>query len=410
VATVVRPLVLSCLLASAGCGGDDDLLLVVDLRTELVPGVDFQRVRTEVQRPGASDVVAEFDVPADPDADYAAGARVAEAPHLSAGGYVIRVELSCDGAVAGVVEGASGCNAADAGTADAGPDGDAEPPDPDAGPPGPAAFRFVELELRDPHLWVVLGGSCIDGTEGPLGVNAQIQTDLTEDGDDPDTALDLSIVEVFRPLEQRPGMTTFTEFVYPECTSPESTTTCTLASGTERAPASPVEVRGAGVCLDVLPGTARPYTPAIAVPAAPTDGTCYVATLGDLSVNFGGAPVVLREARVAGEWPSAPATQIVDGLIRGFIAESDANFTYVPHSPDNPFACVTVSELLPGGDPPPFVAGDPQPPSPCTPRPVGEDRPANCDTENDMDTSATGEPGWYMYFNFRARVVPYAEE
>jgi len=94
----VRLLVLAWVLSCVGCS-EDGLLLVVDLRTDLAPGDDFERVRTEVQRAGSTDSLARVDVPVDPLLDYVAGGRVAEVADLAPGSYVVEVALVCGGAV-----------------------------------------------------------------------------------------------------------------------------------------------------------------------------------------------------------------------------------------------------------------------------------------------------------------------
>ena len=133
-----------CFVVVAGCGGDDAVLLVVDVRTELAPGVEFERARTLVRAPGSEELLADVDAPADPARDYAAGARVAEV-ELEPGGYVVRVELTCGGGVVAAemvdvavednlgviveVVTTGACPSLDGGARDAGSPGDAGVPD-----------------------------------------------------------------------------------------------------------------------------------------------------------------------------------------------------------------------------------------------------------------------------------------
>ncbi|MCS6799636.1 MAG: hypothetical protein NZ898_14165, partial [Myxococcota bacterium] len=174
---------------------------------------------------------------------------------------------------------------------------------------------------------------------------------------------------------------------------------------------------GGAVCLGAEMGTTRmSYTPSIVFPTAPSGGTCFVADAGTVMLTLGGIPITLRNASIGGEWSGSPATQIVDGLIRGFISERDANFAYIPSGTTGMAAidCQPLATLLPGGDPPPFAVGDPQPPAPCPMRRVGDDLPANCrggpmSMNSDLDRLPDGTRGWWLYLNFRARVVPYTE-
>ncbi|HJL17471.1 MAG TPA: hypothetical protein RMH99_17510 [Sandaracinaceae bacterium LLY-WYZ-13_1] len=72
-------------------------LLLVDVRTDLVAGVEFDTVRVEVLSGAASGRFAE--APADAEADWVAGSRVAELMDLPAGELAVRVALLRDGAV-----------------------------------------------------------------------------------------------------------------------------------------------------------------------------------------------------------------------------------------------------------------------------------------------------------------------
>ncbi len=132
----MQRILLTTLLAFCGCT-DGSALLLVNVRTSLVPGVDFERVTTFIHPSGSDEVVAHVDQPADPLRDYVSGDRVAEI-ELGAGAYDVVVELSCGGEVtasgtgmADVVEtsavtidvdGVGGCRR-DGGPADASLDG-----------------------------------------------------------------------------------------------------------------------------------------------------------------------------------------------------------------------------------------------------------------------------------------------
>jgi len=80
-----------CLLG--GCV-DDELVLVVDLRTDLVPGVEFQRVRTIVET--GDDSGTFVDVAAMTGAAFITGQRIAELTELASGPVRIRVEAQTE--------------------------------------------------------------------------------------------------------------------------------------------------------------------------------------------------------------------------------------------------------------------------------------------------------------------------
>lgn len=71
--------------------------LVVDVRTDLSPGVEFDTVRTEILEGSASGRLHDRDV--DPAVDYVTGTRVAELEDLEPGVVSLRVALLREGAV-----------------------------------------------------------------------------------------------------------------------------------------------------------------------------------------------------------------------------------------------------------------------------------------------------------------------
>ena len=244
------------------------------------------------------------------------------------------------------------------------------------------AFRLTDLDWRDPHLFAivpVLG--CLDLTNfnnfGVLGINPAlqnaIQTDVDASGD-----LDLNLLVVFDPLNQAGsgGTLAFGEVT---CTAPLATTTCEPYSPL---PLYPYDNTPA-LCLGAVPGTTNAgYSPALITPGSP----CFVAALGDivLDVLF---PLSLKDAYIAATYSGDPATGLVNGMLRGFLTEVNANSTILPAS----LAVVggmPISSLLRGG-----VECCSQP-SPAT---------------GDKDIGPGGAAGWYVYFNFMATVVPYAE-
>jgi hypothetical protein len=104
-------------------------------------------------------------------------------------------------------------------------------------------------------------------------------------------------------------------------------------------------------------------------------------------VSLAGIPVTLTDTQIAATYVGSPATNLANGLMRGFISEADANATVIPNS----FPLVggqALSVLFPGGDP----AGPG----------------INCASWSDKDTN-NGVVGWWTYLNFSATQVPFTD-
>src|SRR5262249_315890 len=131
---------------------------------------------------------------------------------------------------------------------------------------------------------------------------------------------------------------------FADCTSPMATTSCAPGAGGVTASTTATNMSG-GQCLSAIAGTTHPYTPAITNTTAP----CFVTnTVPAVTINLGGIPVTLRDARIAGTYVGNPATSLANGLLVGFISETDANATIIPTS----FPLVggqPLSKLLAGG-------------------------------------------------------------
>jgi alpha-tubulin suppressor-like RCC1 family protein len=83
----VQRLLLAVSLLFAGACSDDGVSLLIELRTDLTPGVEFDAVLTEVEGGARSEVVAL------PDRDFLAGYRVASFDGLTAGQSSLRLRL-----------------------------------------------------------------------------------------------------------------------------------------------------------------------------------------------------------------------------------------------------------------------------------------------------------------------------
>ncbi|HEU4929298.1 MAG TPA: T9SS type A sorting domain-containing protein [Candidatus Krumholzibacteria bacterium] len=242
------------------------------------------------------------------------------------------------------------------------------------------AFRLTDLDLRDPHYYISFI-SCIDVTDtGFLGfnVNGDTQTRIQTDGDG-NGFLDYNLLIVFDDVDPSASSGTL-ELRFSNCTAPMSTTWCDASGTTDVLPYA----AGLPTCLEPILGTLYgPYTPEVTTPSAP----CFVTNEATVIMPFyAGVPITLRHAQIGGTYVGNPPTQIVNGLIQGFITETDANATILPASLPV-VGGQPLSILLPGGDPP--GAGN-----------------TNCSSHSDKDF-VDGVPGWWFYWNFTAALVPY---
>lgn len=243
----------------------------------------------------------------------------------------------------------------------------------------PVAFRFDSLALRDPHVFISLFPSCLDATDPPgvfgTSANGAVATDIATDGD-MDGYLDLNMIALLRPLSQPPASGTTLEIATGQCTTPVGMEIC----GPDASPpqSSSYVNQSAGVCVAPLAGTTGPnntgsYTPAITTSAAPCFGSLPVT----VSFPFGLFTIPLQDVRASATFVGAPATQLIDGMLVGFLSETDANTILLPLPL---IGTVPLSSLLPGG------AGA-------------------CPTHTAKDIGPGSQSGWYFYLNFTAHEV-----
>jgi hypothetical protein len=232
-------------------------------------------------------------------------------------------------------------------------------------------FRITDLDLRDPHLYVNFVG-CNDFTDSDsfgVSFNGSVQSEIQADSD-ADGALDLSYLLSFMPLAQQ-AATNFLAVGSGTCSAPIESTAC----GNIETPffAGDATLDASATCLEPLAGTTRPYSPAI-VSAGPA---CFVGPPVDITLYLAEIPLTLRDAQIAATFVGSPADQLGNGLLRGFITQSDADNTLLPAG----FPLVggqPLSVLLPGGN-------------------------GNCAAHDDKDTNEVS--GWWFYFNFSAARV-----
>lgn len=252
----------------------------------------------------------------------------------------------------------------------------ATPPMTCAGPP-PTAFRITSLDIRDPHVFLLVIIACLDSTDTLNGlINDTFVQDTVVPG-----ILDASYLLIFRPLDPAGSGGTLDFAIGAECTAPAASTTCDVNPATVLAPLDYTNNSGVGAppCLAPLAGTTNgSYTPPIATPNQP----CFVTDPETLTLDLGGILFTLQDAQLAGSYQGSPATGIIDGLGLGFVSEADAALITIPAGIPV-VGGLPLTNLLPGGS-------------------------GNCSSSDDRDLGPDGTTlGWWFYFNFTATEVPY---
>jgi hypothetical protein len=242
------------------------------------------------------------------------------------------------------------------------------------------AFRFSSLVIRDPHFYadVTLFG-CTDVTdEAPLGmpgVNDEFDTAInTDDPMMPDGALDLSLVLVFRPLDQADAAAGDVDFANGTCLIPVDNTICELKEGTMLYPAT-YTVMASGTCLEPDPAnlSSQGYDPA----PGSTMGPCFTAGPTNVTIVTSLADLPLENATIAAQFVGDPADSFVQGTLQGTLTEAVANATELPADLQMTTGATYIGELLPGGM-------------------------NNCAGHDDRDGA-----GWVFHVDFTADLVPW---
>ncbi|HUS66984.1 MAG TPA: hypothetical protein VMZ28_20745 [Kofleriaceae bacterium] len=239
----------------------------------------------------------------------------------------------------------------------------------DCAAPAATAFRMTTAALADPHVFADLGG-CADLTDF---LNGQL-ADKIEKDDDGDGDLDLSLLDIFRPLA--PGAPTAAVEVGPaDCAAPAPGGSCVPDAA--QLVATTATQKASGSCLGALAGTAAPDS-VINTATAP----CYATGAISMPLTLGSVELTLTEARLGGTFAGG-TTRIDSGLARGFVSEAQADATILPD--DLPIVGGRpLSSLLPGGT-------------------------DSCQTVDGRDVAPDGTTrGWYFYINFTARTVTLA--
>jgi hypothetical protein len=237
--------------------------------------------------------------------------------------------------------------------------------------PQPAtAYRITQLEMRDPHAYFSgIGGSCNDSNNI---ANDALQRPIDHD-DNNDGYFDDSQVIVLRPLAQDDGaMTPVSVYFKAQCTT--NATTCKpgpLAPGNDTATSA-----ATGTCLSSIAGTVKPYNPAV----MSATGPCFSIGAVNVTASVFGTQVPLQQLQVGATYMGSPATGMMNGIIRGFLTQADADATSIAFGPFP----ARLSSFLPGGQ-------------------------NNCANFSDKDTLGATQ-GWWLYFNFTAEAVPWSEQ
>ena len=236
-------------------------------------------------------------------------------------------------------------------------------------------YRFTDLDLRDPHVFVSFLG-CRDVTNTALAgysVNGSLQSSIQADGNG-DGSLDRSYLLIFNPLAPSSPTGGVLGFRTAVCTAPLAGTTCSPDGSSELS--LPYSHPSSGPCLAPIVGTTTAYTPSITSPSVPCFATGIIPAW---TLDLGGIPLTLRNVQIAATYSGTPPGTLANGLIRGFLTEVDANNTTIPAS----FPLIggkKVAAVLPGG--------------------------GSCATHDARDL-LNGVRGWWFYLNFTAAPVTY---
>ena len=228
-------------------------------------------------------------------------------------------------------------------------------------------FRMGSMALRDPHVFYPFASFCIDGTEE---LNGEIQTQLDADANG-DGFYDTSPLAVFKPLDQGGEPDSFGNRDGSCSTDVPSQCTPGIQEPVWRW-YGPFTVNPPTVCLGALPGTTSGYDP----PVPAIGGFCFSTTAVDTVFPLTTLSLPLWDTQFAAPFP-ATSGSTEGGLMRGFLRESDADEILI----DLGGTPIVLSSVLPDG------TG-----SCATGVPDGKD----------IDR---GEPGWWMYLEYRLDAV-----
>jgi hypothetical protein len=199
--------------------------------------------------------------------------------------------------------------------------------------------------------------------------------------------LDENNLLIFDSLDQSPSGSGTVSFyppqVYVACSAPAWQSACWPSQPIPPLNASSTYFNVPAPSVDILlHTTAHPYVPAITLPSAP----CFKANFNGLVLALGPVTLILQSVTIGATYEGTPANNLVNGLIRGFLADTSADNTILPLIPFVPIGGQPLSHLFPGG-------------------------PTNCSPWSDVDLIYfPAYTGWEVYLNFTAVKVPWLED
>jgi hypothetical protein len=251
------------------------------------------------------------------------------------------------------------------------------------------AFRFTAMSIRDPHFYASLPlFGCRDVTDSvPVGdsINESFNAAIAEDGND-NGLLDLSLLLVFRPLNQADGASGSVDFTVGDCSAPADSTACDAPDSFDPI-ASSYTVMQQGTCHepDASHLSSANYNPQ----PGTTMGPCFHAGPTTITIETDALDLPLQDAEIAGTFDADPAQAFMSGTMRGFLTEAAAQQIELPEDIQDTLSVRYVSQLLPGG---------------CGPDADGPGSGCNCAGHDDRDGD-----GWWFYVDFTAARVPWSE-
>jgi cysteine-rich repeat protein len=240
--------------------------------------------------------------------------------------------------------------------------------------PGPTAFRFVTIRLRDPHFYVDAIW-CQDLTDSAFlgfSVNGALQDSIDD--------YTLNYLTVHRPLDLAMSTNPMDVVIDGECMA-ATPDICQVGTGMSN-PTTANNLAAGMTCYTPDSTTLNPgYMPPNTV-----SGPCFVSDPIDLTVNVSGIPIPLSDARVAATYSGGlPPTQLVTGVISGFLSEADAMSTILPGSLPLVGGDTLYQHLAAGG-----ASG------------------SSCEDGEDDRDSYMGTTGFWFYLDFTAELVDWS--
>ncbi|MGB1278002.1 MAG: hypothetical protein ACPG77_19815, partial [Nannocystaceae bacterium] len=176
-------------------------------------------------------------------------------------------------------------------------------------------FRINSIEIADPHFYdPILCAADITGM-----VNPQLSDGVTMDTDD-DGKLDLNLMLLYDGFDQNTDGDC--DFATGECLVPLADPFCNFG---DNGSAEPTSYMNADACLMPDPDhLSHGDIPQVAGPCFTTSLLpSYTLSLGDFSLP-------LQNLEISATYVGDPATEMTNGILRGFLTEEDAMSTVLP--------------------------------------------------------------------------------